>query len=156
MSITVQRQLALSDLTSSKRGQTGGIERKPERKRKEIYMSWHRTAHRTYRFEQEEERREKKIAIIMYYLLSLTGSASAVRLPSSMAEKPDHWQNVTTAPEDSTTDRTVIPPPPKNFIWRELNRRIVASPLTVSRLSWSSDKVGEWSTPLNAVCNSCT
>ena len=60
MSITVQRQLALSDLTSSKRGQTGGIERKPERKRKEIYMSWHRTAHRTYRFEQEEERREKK------------------------------------------------------------------------------------------------
>ena len=75
MSITVQRQLPLSDLTSSKRGQTGGIERKPERKRKEFYMSWHRTAHRTYRFEQEEERREKKIAIMMYYLLSLTKSS---------------------------------------------------------------------------------
>ena len=82
MSITVQRQLALSDLTSSKRGQTGGIERKPERKRKEIYMSWHRTAHRTYRFEQEEERREKKIAIIMYYLLSLTPSSFGGRATS--------------------------------------------------------------------------
>ena len=60
MSITVQRQLSLSDLTNSKRGQTGGIERKPERKRKWIYISWHRTTYRTYRSEQEEKKEKKK------------------------------------------------------------------------------------------------